>query len=114
MAKRTPIVRQLEDISPLAVPCGESRRLVTRADTPHLGVHVTHITAGELHHHNHTEEVYYVLSGEGVLELDGAQQPVRAGTAVLIPPGVRHRGWGDFTTMIITSPAFDPDDEVLA
>ena len=113
MDKPQPIIRHRDEVAPRQVPCGESRRLITRADTPHLGVHVTHITAGELHYHERTEEVYYILEGEGVLELDGVQCKLTPGTAVWIPPGVRHRGWGDFQTLILTSPAFDPEDEIV-
>lgn len=113
MQHARPIVRHRDSITPQTVPCGESRRLITRADTPNLGLHVTHIKAGELHYHRHTEEIYYIVSGEGVLELDGEQVALTPGTAVHIPPGVRHRGWGDFESLIITSPAFDPEDEVL-
>ncbi|MHB8995739.1 MAG: cupin domain-containing protein [Armatimonadota bacterium] len=111
--QRKPIIRHLHDIETKQVPCGESRRLITRADTPNLGVHVTHITNGDLHYHNHTEETYYVIRGEGTIELDGEQHALTPGTAVWIPPGVKHRSWGDFETMVITSPAFDPEDEIV-
>lgn len=113
MENRKPIIRHLDDMEPLDVPCGESRRLITRADTPHLGVHVTCITNGDLHYHNRSEEVYYILEGEGIIELDGELHTLTEGTVVWIPPGVKHRSWGDFKTMVITSPAFDPEDEVL-
>lgn len=113
MEKAKPVIRHLDEIEPLEVPCGESRRLITRADTPNLGVHVTTIVNGDLHYHDHTEEVYYILEGEGIIELDGELHTLTPGTAILIPPGVRHRSWGDFRTMVITSPAFDPEDEVL-
>jgi mannose-6-phosphate isomerase-like protein (cupin superfamily) len=113
MPNRKPIIRHRDDIAPQQVPCGETRRLITRLDTPNLGVHVTHITNGDLHYHRKTEEVYYIVAGEGVIELDGEQHTLTPGTAVWIPPGVKHRGWGDFETLIITSPAFDPKDEIV-
>lgn len=108
-----PLVRHLNEVPLLKVPCGESRRLITHGDTPNVGLHVTHITAGELHYHKRTEEIYYVVEGQGVLELDGEQVVLTVGTAVYIPPGVRHRGWGDFRAVIVTTPAFEAQDEVL-
>ncbi len=113
MEQRKPIIRHRSEIEPKKVPCGESRRLITRADTPNLGVHATHITSADLHYHDHTEEVYYVIDGDGVIELDGELHALAPGTTVWIPPGVKHRSWGDFETLVITTPAFDPEDEIL-
>lgn len=109
----TPLVRHAEDIAPVACPCGESRRIITRQQSPQVGLHVTHITCGDLHFHERTVEIYYILSGEGVIELDGVEHALTPGTAVHIPPGVKHRGWGDFETIVVTCPAFDPEDEVV-
>ncbi len=39
----------------------------------------------------HTEdEVYYVLSGRGVIEIDGADHAVTSGSVVYVPAGVPH------------------------
>jgi len=43
------------------------------------------------HRHGEAEEVYFVLSGEGTLEIGGAIERVGPGDARLIPPGVEHR-----------------------
>src|SRR5438132_1011021 len=43
------------------------------------------------HYHARTEEIYFILDGEGVLEVDGEHRPVHPGDAVLIPPGARHQ-----------------------
>jgi len=46
---------------------------------------------GRLAEHRHSaSEVYYVLSGRGVLTLDGEDQVVSAGTSVFIPGDVPH------------------------
>lgn len=47
-------------------------------------------TATERHYHRESEEIYYVLEGEGEMELDGERAPVAPGDAVLIPPGAWH------------------------
>lgn len=43
------------------------------------------------HHHRVSEELYYLIEGEGTMELDGEVRPVRTGDAILIPPGAWHR-----------------------
>src|SRR5262245_46572748 len=47
--------------------------------------------ATQRHYHAAAEEVYFVLEGEGELELDGERAVVRPGDAVPIPPGSRHQ-----------------------
>ncbi len=42
-----------------------------------------------LHRHAETE-VYYVLSGQGVVSLDGVEQPLSPGDTVFIPGGTLH------------------------
>jgi len=91
--------------------CGESRRVITHRDTPEINIHITHILDGVKHYHKRTTEVYYVFEGKGKLELDDETLEVKPGTTALIPPGVRHRGTGDFRTIVIGTPAQTPDDE---
>jgi mannose-6-phosphate isomerase-like protein (cupin superfamily) len=38
-------------------------------------------------------EYYYVISGSGVVGLPGERTPIKAGSAFVIPPGVRHSIW---------------------
>ena len=40
------------------------------------------------HHHKQNEEVYVVLSGEGVFILDGKEKPVASGSIVRVVPSV--------------------------
>ena len=49
-----------------------------------------HTGAGIGLHQHHKDEIYYVLSGRGVYELDGTAQPVQAGDAMLTRPGSTH------------------------
>jgi mannose-6-phosphate isomerase-like protein (cupin superfamily) len=45
----------------------------------------------ERHYHKLSEEFYFILEGEGTMEIDGEQSDVGAGDAVLIPPGAWHQ-----------------------
>ncbi len=49
------------------------------------------------------EEFYYFIGGEGVMWMDGREQPVRQGDAVLAPQGTDHgfRNTGDETLKLL-------------
>lgn len=49
-----------------------------------------HPGSGIGHHEQHEDEVYYVLSGQGELTLDGERRVIGPGTAVLTRPGSSH------------------------
>jgi mannose-6-phosphate isomerase-like protein (cupin superfamily) len=49
-----------------------------------------HPGSGVGHHVQHEDEVYYALSGTGVMTVDGKPIEMRAGTAVLTRPGSSH------------------------
>jgi len=106
------LVRKLEN-APQVIhsSCGESFRLITCQDTPNFSFHVVHILDGKKHYHQLSTETYYVLEGKGKLELDDETIDLEPGMAVLIPPGVRHRGFGDFKTVVTGAPAFTLEDE---
>jgi mannose-6-phosphate isomerase-like protein (cupin superfamily) len=44
----------------------------------------------ERHYHKVAEELYFILEGEGELELDGERRMVGPGDAILIPSGAWH------------------------
>jgi len=64
-----------------------------------------------LHTHRVQEQVYHVLDGEGMMEIDGKRQVVRRHDVIFIPPGVEHgisnTGLGDLTFIVATAPAED-------
>jgi mannose-6-phosphate isomerase-like protein (cupin superfamily) len=47
--------------------------------------------ATERHYHAHTEEIYFLLEGEGEMDVDGERRRVGPGEAVLIPAGAWHQ-----------------------
>lgn len=92
-------------------PCGESTRVVTRADTPVANLHVTHITDSVKHYHRLSTEYYYILDGHGWMELGDDLVELEPGVVIVIEPGTPHRGYGDFTTIVFGVPAQVHDDE---
>ena len=68
----------------------------------------------EKHYHKSMTELYYVLEGEGKIELDDEVHPLSPGMSVLIKPGCRHRAVGEGLKILnIPVPKFDPEDEWL-
>jgi mannose-6-phosphate isomerase-like protein (cupin superfamily) len=48
-------------------------------------------SATDRHYHKKSEEFYFLLEGEGTMEIDGETSPVAPGDAILIPPGAWHQ-----------------------
>lgn len=65
----------------------------------------------EVHSHETAENIYYILKGEGIIELDGKRHPVNPGMGVFIPPGMEHGIWNtgfeDLIFIVIASPPHD-------
>lgn len=65
----------------------------------------------ETHAHRVQEQVYHVLDGEGLMEIDGRGQVVRRHDVVFIPPGVPHAihntGLTDLVFLVVTCPPTD-------
>ena len=63
------------------------------------------------HRHKVQEQIYHILSGEGLMELDGARRVVRAHDYIFIPPGVEHAiyntGLADLVFIVVTTPPSD-------
>jgi mannose-6-phosphate isomerase-like protein (cupin superfamily) len=64
-----------------------------------------------VHVHEVAENVYYILKGAGVVELDGERHVVGPHTVIHIPPGVRHgifnTGLEDLLFIVVASPPGD-------
>lgn len=93
-------------------PCGETRRAFVDDADKVASLHMVEISEdSRTHYHKRLTEIYYILEGEGQMELDGELHPVRPGDAILIKPGCRHRAIGKLRVLNMPIPAFDPTDE---
>ena len=67
------------------------------------------------HAHKVQEQVYHVLEGEGLMEIDGETRVVRKHDVIFLPPGVEHSiansGINDLVFLVITSPVTDKGGE---
>ena len=63
------------------------------------------------HKHRIQEQIYHVLDGEGLMEIEGNRTIVRKDDVIFIPPGVEHAiyntGMVDLRFIVVTSP---PDE----
>jgi mannose-6-phosphate isomerase-like protein (cupin superfamily) len=70
--------------------------------------------ATERHYHRITEEIYFVLKGQGKMEVDGETSYMRPGDAVLIPAGAWHQlennGTSELRILCCCAPPYSHDD----
>jgi quercetin dioxygenase-like cupin family protein len=70
----------------------------------------------ETHSHKVQEQVYHVIDGEGLMQVDGKNHVVRKHDFIFLPPGVLHAisntGLTDLVFLVVTSPVTD-DEKVL-
>jgi mannose-6-phosphate isomerase-like protein (cupin superfamily) len=74
--------------------------------------------ATQRHYHPRAEEIYFITAGSGKMEIEGEFQMVRAGDAVAIPPGKRHKLWNTGTEplklLCCCAPAYEHSDTIMA
>jgi mannose-6-phosphate isomerase-like protein (cupin superfamily) len=99
-------------IKPVACPCGQAKRAFAAPDNKTATFHQVEISVdSRVHYHKHMTEMYFILEGEGSLELDGESLPVKPQDVIMIQPGCRHRARGKLKIINIAIPSFDPSDE---
>ena len=73
--------------------------------------------ATERHYHRVTEEIYFVLKGQGKMVIDGETSQMRPGDAVLIPPGAWHtlenNGTSELRILCCCAPPYSHDDTLF-
>jgi len=73
-----------------------------------MGVYVLEAGAKDLQTPHDEDEVYYVVSGRGVLQVEGRDQPVQAGSVVFVAGKARHHFHSieeELTTLVFFAPA---------
>jgi mannose-6-phosphate isomerase-like protein (cupin superfamily) len=70
----------------------------------------------ERHYHKLSEEFYFILEGQGTMEIDGEQLPVGPGDAILIPAGAWHQITAAQTLRFLCccAPPYSHDDTYFA
>jgi mannose-6-phosphate isomerase-like protein (cupin superfamily) len=62
-----------------------------RRNSMSAGIYVLDAGADDPQQPHDQDELYYVIEGQAVLEVDGDQKPVKSGSLVFVAAGVQHR-----------------------
>lgn len=110
------LVRKVQDAPTVECSCGQSTRPLTADDGAKVNLHVTFITDSVKHYHKECTEVYYILEGQGKMELNDDVIDVEPGMVIYIEPGTWHRLWSEkgVRTLVMGTPAYQQDDEFYA
>ena len=69
------------------------------------------------HFHPVTEEIYFITQGTGRIRIETETREVRAGDAIAIPPGVKHKLWNTGSEVLhllcCCAPAYEHSDTVI-
>lgn len=103
------------DIEGTEFPAGRRTRVLVGVDSPLqadnyvIGTAMVHPGGGVPEHAHETEETYLILSGTGVMVIDGKEVPIKADDVIYLPRMQRHelRNTGDteMRTVFVYSPA---------
>ncbi|HMC64297.1 MAG TPA: cupin domain-containing protein [Gemmataceae bacterium] len=96
--------RDPAEVPPWAETCGQVRCLIEEKDDAAAEVHHVEIQDAKLHYHERTDEIYYVIDGQGTLVLDDDEVELHPGVVVYVPRGVRHKAKGKLTVLTVCIP----------
>jgi mannose-6-phosphate isomerase-like protein (cupin superfamily) len=69
------------------------------------------------HYHARTEEIYFITAGRGRMRIDGELAEVKAGDAIAIPPGRKHKLWNTggetLTLLCCCAPCYEHSDTFI-
>jgi mannose-6-phosphate isomerase-like protein (cupin superfamily) len=69
----------------------------------------------DLHYHDKMEEIYFIVEGEGEIEIDGTWHKIKAEDSISIPLKVKHRikntsSEKELRFLSVNSPSWEADD----
>ncbi len=118
------LIRKLNEISAITAGDGTILRELLHPDReyPFSGRYsLAHakVAPGQctIKHRLKTDEVYYIIAGNGVMHIDDEMSPVEAGDAIDIPPGslqwIENDGQTELLFLCIVDPAWRTEDEEI-
>ena len=74
-------------------------------------------TSTQEHYHARTEEIYFILTGQGRMSIEGEVAEVKAGDAIAILAGKKHKLWntgqGTLKLLCCCSPCYEHSDTFI-
>ena len=108
-------LKNIQEVKPLEDTCGQIRELY-HSDNMSVA-HVTIKTFAFSHQHRKMEEVYYILSGNGLLYIGEEKFKVLPGDTITIPKNTYHHlenvAFRPLELLVITHPRYDTSDVIL-
>lgn len=112
------IIQNLSSQKPFTTKDGSQIRSIldrTNAPVENQSLAEARIPAGgatQRHFHKLSEEFYFLLEGEGTMEINGEMQSVKPGDAILIPAGAWHQitATRDLQFLCCCAPPYSHDD----
>ncbi len=98
------IRRDPAEVKPWVETCGMIRPLIEERDGAAAEVHHLEITDAKLHYHERTDEIYYIIGGQGRMQLDDSELELREGVVIYVPRGVKHRACGNLKVLVVCIP----------
>jgi mannose-6-phosphate isomerase-like protein (cupin superfamily) len=69
------------------------------------------------HYHTRAEEIYFITAGRGRMRIEAEIAEVKAGDAIAIPPGRKHKLWNTGSEILkllcCCSPAYEHSDTII-
>ena len=116
-------IKNLNEVPPFTTKDGsEIRELLAHRNSAirHQSLAEARLPAGgstQEHYHVKTEEIYYFTHGSGRLRIEGEIREVKAGDAIAILPGQKHKLWNTgyetLRLLCCCAPAYEHDDTVI-
>ena len=74
-------------------------------------------SATQEHYHPRCEEIYYITHGEGKIRIENETRDVRAGDAIAIPAGQKHKLWNTCSETLrllcCCAPGYEHSDTII-
>jgi mannose-6-phosphate isomerase-like protein (cupin superfamily) len=116
-------IKHLDELSPFVTKDGsEIRELLAHRNSSIRNQSLAEARlpvggATQEHYHPRAEEIYYLTHGTGKLRIEGETREVRAGDAIAIPPGKKHKLWNTgseaLRLLCCCAPGYEHADTVI-
>ena len=117
-------IKNLNEVAPFTTKDGsEIRELLAHRNSAirHQSLAEARLPVGgstQEHFHPQAEEIYYITNGTGRMRIEGETREVKAGDAIAIPPGRKHKLWNSgnesLRLLCCCAPAYEHDDTIIA
>src|SRR5687768_18571499 len=117
------LIRKLENSPEFTAGDGTLLREILRPEDPDIAIRYSlahaRLAADQKSQKERlsSTEVYFILEGRGVMQIDGRRQAVGSGDCIYIPPGsvqhIENEGSDDLVFLCIVDPAWRKEDEEI-